>query len=216
MELLNFIFRLGVVFAIFGFLFGLFEIGLMILQTGRVRSIWESYTVKLVKYLFLVSVTFMFCMNLDEGKISPYHFTIASCTLLIYFVGKLQSKQEQQALFAQFGKNIPLGKMGNFSLKAEIAVISISIALFVLFLMFPFLASNKFSLWFHDSILNIEDTPVFGFIFKIIGFFFVVNMIMKVLNGITLIMSGRAFVKVRSGIHSSKDDDKFDDFEEMN
>lgn len=218
MELLNFIFRLGVIFAIFGFLFGIFELGLTILQGGRKKNLYETYFIRLIKYMVLVSVTFLFCVNLDEGKISNYHVVVSSLVLLVYFIGKLQSKQQQQIVFSQFnqfGKNMNLPSMGNFSLKGEIIVISIAIALFFSMLFFPQVASNRLSLWFHESIINIEDTPVFGFIFKIIGFFFVVNMIMKMLNGIAFLTSGRAFMKVHSSIRNGEDEDKFDDYEEM-
>lgn len=217
MELLNFIFRLGVIFAIFGFLFGLFELALTILQGGRRKSLFESYFIKLVKYLFLVTVTYLFCINIDKGTISSYHLIVSTLVLLTYFVGKLQSKQEQQMMFNQFGKNMNIGQMTNFDIKAEIIVILISLTLFFTLLAFPQVAQNKVSLWFHDSIINIEDTPVFGFIFKIIGFFFVVNMLMKFLNGLAMLTTGRAFMKVRSGMGANKkDDDHFDDFEEVN
>jgi hypothetical protein len=216
MELLNFIFRLGVVFAIFGFLFGLFEIGLSFLTMGKRKNLWEEYTIKLIKYLFLVDVTFLFCMDLSGEKISQYNLVVTTLVLLTYFIGKLQSKQQQQALFNMMGNGMMM-PFSNFNLKAEIGVISAAIGLFVLFIFFPSFASNPGSHWFHESILNIEDTPVFGFIFKVIGFFFLLSMIFKMVNAFAFLISGRAFVQMSSsfGQFKGKKEDEFDDFEEM-
>lgn len=217
MELLNFIFRLGVVFAIFGFLFGLFEIGLTLLNAGRRKTMMEEYVIKLIKYLFLVDVTFLFCMDLSGEEISQYNLVVTTLVLLTYFIGKLQNKQQQQAMFNMMGNSM-IQPFSNFNLKAEIGVISVAIALFIIFVFMPELASNPASLWFHESILNIEDTPVFGFIFKVIGFFFLLSMIFKMINAFTYLISGRAFIQARSGIGKMTDkkkDDDFDDFEEI-
>lgn len=217
MELLNFIFRLGVVFAIFGFLFGLFEIGLNLLNAGRRKTMMEEYVIKLIKYLFLVDVTFLFCMDISGEEISQYNLIVTTLVLLTYFVGKLQNKQQQQAMFNMMGNSM-MQPFSNFNLKAEIGVISVAIGLFILFVFMPELASNPASIWFHESILNIEDTPVFGFIFKVIGFFFLISMIFKMINAFTYLISGKAFIQARSGLGKMTDkkkDDDFDDFEEI-
>jgi hypothetical protein len=136
--------------------------------------------------------------------------------LLAYFVGKLQSKQQQQAMFKMVGNSMMM-PFSNFNLKAEITVISAGILLFILFVFFPEFASNPASVWFHESIINIEDTPVFGFIFKVIGFFFLLSMIFKMINAIMYLASGRAFVEMHAGFGKmrNKKDDEYDDFEEL-
>jgi hypothetical protein len=217
MDLLNFIFRLGVVFAIFGFLFGLFEIGLAILTAGRKKTLIESYAIKLIKYVFLVDVTFLFCLDLSGETISLYNLVITVSVLLIYFIGKLQNKQQQQAMFQMMGNGI-MNMRNNFNIRAEIGVILTSIAVFILFVLQPQLAANPASIWFHESILNIEDTPVFGFIFKVIGFFFLLSILFKMVNAFAYLLSGRAFVEINShtSFKKKKKDDEFDDFEELN
>jgi len=217
MDLLNFIFRLGVVFAIFGFLFGLFEIGLAILTAGRKKTLIESYAIKLIKYVFLVDVTFLFCLDLSGETISLYNLVVTVLVLLIYFIGKLQNKQQQQAMFQMMGNGI-MNMRNNFNIRAEIGVILTSIAVFILFVLQPQLAANPASIWFHESILNIEDTPVFGFIFKVIGFFFLLSILFKMVNAFAYLLSGRAFVEINShtSFKKKKKDDEFDDFEELN
>lgn len=220
MDLLNFIFRLGVVFAIFGFLFGLFEFGLTLLRGIRPKTIAEEYAIKGIKYLFLVDVTFLFCLDLSGEQISLYNLIMSIFVLLTYFIGKFQNRQQQLVMFQMMGNQMG-NKQSTFNLKAEIAVIGLAVGLFVLFIFLPKYASNPASLWFHESIMDIEDTPVFGFIFKVIGFFFLVSMIFKMINAFGLLLTGQPFMQMRSGFkqgrqQKEKKDDEFDDYEELN
>lgn len=103
-----------------------------------------------------------------------------------------------------------------FHLKTEIAVIAIALSAFVLFWFYPAYASNPISIWFHESIINIEDTPVFGFIFKVVGFFFLLNLIFKMLGAITFILNGGRFGgRTNSNNRNNQDDDHFDDYTEI-
>jgi len=154
MELLNFIFRLGVLFAIYGFLWGIFEIGLTLLRSGRPKTVFEEYFIKSVKYLFLVDVTFLFCTSTESNFVSEYHLLLASLVLLTYFVGKLQRQQNQLAMFQMM--SAMNSKNSRFNLKAEIIVIIASILLFGTLTIYPAYASNPISLWFRTSITDIE------------------------------------------------------------
>lgn len=218
MELLNFIFRLGVLFAIYGFIWGIFEIGISFLSAGRKRTVSEEYVIKAVKYIFLVDVTFLFCLDLEKENISVYNLTMAGLILLTYFIGKLQNKQNQLAMFQMMGNGGVPKIVNNFNIKAEIGVITLAIATFVVFIFLPEFAKNPISIWFHESILNIEDTPIFGFIFKVIGFFFLISMIVKMLNAFMYLLSGKPLVQATSTFQKfdkKKKDDDFDDFEEL-
>lgn len=217
MELMNQIFRLGVVFAIFGFIWGIFELGLKLLSGGRTRTISEVYFIKAIKYLFLVDVTFLFCLDDAQNLISTFNIVIAGLVLLTYFVGKLQNQQNKMAMFQMMGAGMT-PKQTTFNLRVEIGVIVLAIGVFSLFIFFPDVAKNPISIWFHESIINIEDTPIIGFIFKVIGFFFLVSMIFKMLNGFNYLISGKPFVQASSSFQSftkNKKDDEFDDYEEM-
>jgi len=217
MELMYQIFRLGVVFAIFGFIWGIFELGLNLLSGGRTRTMSEVYFIKAIKYLFLVDVTFLFCLDDAQNLISTFNIVIAGLVLLTYFVGKLQNQQNKMAMFQMMGAGMT-PKQTTFNLRVEIGVIVLAIGVFSLFIFFPEVAKNPISIWFHESIINIEDTPIIGFIFKVIGFFFLVSMISKMLNGFNYLISGKPFVQASSSFQSftkNKKDDEFDDYEEM-
>lgn len=213
MELLNFIFRLGVVFAIFGFIWGLINLGIRLLTIGRQRQVTEIYILKGVQYLLLVDVTFLICYNNEiTGLDYTSQLVFGSIILSMYFIGKLQSGQNRQMMFKIYTNGMMQSDFG-FNLKAEIAVITLAIATFILFWFKPEFAVNPISSWFHDSILNIEDTPIFGFIFKVIGFFFLLSILLKVVNSVMMLISGRAFD--RSNDNKENDDNHFDDFEEI-
>jgi hypothetical protein len=216
MDLLNLIFRLGVLFAIYGFLWFFIELGLTFLRAGRQKTIGENYLIKSVKYLFLVNVTFLFCLDLNKNDVSFYNVMPSAIVLVTYFIGKLQQQQQQVQLFGQLNAQIP--QTNDFNLKTEIILIVVSIALFIGFLFFPQYASNNIANWFKSSILDIESTVIIGFIFKIIGFFFLLGMIMKMINAINYIISGKPVVDIKTNFNSksNKDEDKFDDFEEIN
>lgn len=210
MELLDFIFRLGVVFAIYGFLWGLIEFAFVLLTTGRKRSIGEIYLIKALKYFFLVDVTFLFCLERSDAEmIVTNQLVIAGLILLTYFIGKFQNKQQSRVIFQMMNNGVSRQTIG-FHPVAEVVVIILSIVVFSFFAFYPEYARNPLSIWFHESIINIEDTPVFGFIFKVIGFFFLLNLMMKMSQGLTYLLSGQAFRRNRK-----KDDDGFDDFTEI-
>jgi len=80
---------------------------------------------------------------------------------------------------------------------------------------FPEYAENKLSLWFHDSIIDIESTPIFGFIFKVIGFIFIVTLFSKLLTSLNMMFSRKKNNDINNDIENKEDVDKFDDFEEI-
>lgn len=217
MDIMNQIFRLGVVFAIFGFIWGIFEMGLALLSAGRIKTRTEEYLVKAVKYVFLVDVTFLFGLDAEQNLVSTFNIVISGLVLLTYFVGKLQNQQNKMAMFQMMGAGLPK-RQSNFDSRTETFVIALSLAVFTLFIFFPMYAKNPISSWFYESILSIEDTPIIGFIFKVIGFFFLISMLFKMINGFTYILSGKPFVQANSSFQAfsnTKKEDDFDDFEEI-
>lgn len=208
-------FRLGVLFAIYGFIWGIVEIAAALLSAGRKRSLGEVYTLKALKYFFLVDVTFLFCLeNTDTNLIVMNQLIMAGLLLLTYFIGKLQNYQTKQQIFRMMTINNGMKMNHNaFDIRAEIILILLSSVVFVGFWFFPSYAANPVSIWFHESILNIEDTPIFGFIFQIVGFFFILSLIFKMSSAFGYILSGQAVRDLRKGPVKQKDG--FDDFTEV-
>lgn len=215
MNLLDFVFRLGVVFAIYGFLWGIINIGIYLLGQGRQRSLTEIYIQKAIKYVLLVAVTFLFCIKGDGAKFEMMNQIIfAGLILVTYFMGKLQKNQNLTMPFVFAGEKLNL-RQNTFNMKSEIVVIVLSVVVFIGLLFFPDYAQNPVSNWFYESIINIENTPVFGFIFKVIGFFFLLSLLFKMMNAFVFLMSGGKVDPNRPMQRENKKDDHFDDYEEI-
>jgi hypothetical protein len=215
MDLINLIFRLGVLFAIYGFLWFFIDLILKMLVGGRTRTIVEVYLIKSIKYLFLVNVTFLFCLDINQQDVTLQNLLPSAIILLMYFIGKFQQKQKQMRLMGSFG-NDSLNE--GFNIRAEMVLIAVSILLFISFLYFPQYASNGVANWFRESIIDLETTVLIGFIFKVIGFFFLIGMIFKMVNALIYILSGQPFIDIQTSINSGKEkrkSDDFDDFEEV-
>jgi len=190
MELLNFIFRLGVLFAIYGFLWAIFEFILAMITSGRSRSLIEVYIIRGIKYLFLVNVTFIFCYENSPTQLLAIYKTIfAGLILLTYFTGKLQ-KNQLKSVFLNISKGNLMNKSIYFDVRFEKIIISIALIAFTLLWFFPDYAVNPISTWFKESIINIEETPIFGFVFKVIGFFFLMNLIGKMISAVNSLING--------------------------
>jgi hypothetical protein len=188
----------------------------MLLRGRNTQNIGEAYLVKAIKYFFLVDVTFLFTM--DSNEINVNQLIITCLVLVAYFVGKLQNQQKKMMMF-QMVSNGMRQDLNKFNLKAEIGVIVFAVLFFVGFIFFPEYAKNPLSIWFHQNILDIEKAAILGFIFKVIGFFFLVNIIMKMINAFTLLLSGAPIVQSSASTtfqnENPKKEDEFDDYEEL-
>jgi hypothetical protein len=215
LDLINLIFRLGVLFAIYGFLWFFIELALKLLIGGRKRTLGEIYLIKTVKYLFLVNVTFLFCLEqYFDLQVNYMNVTPSFIVLMVYFLGKLQQNEQRIQLMSSFTQGM---QEAPFNRRWEIAIIVLSALTFIGFIYYPQYSENGISTWFQRSIIDIEHTMIIGFIFKIIGFFFLMGMFVKMLNALNYIISGKPMVNVRTGFSTKKrsNDDSFDDFEEI-
>lgn len=206
MEILGLTFQLGVFFAIYGFIWFFIDLGIKFITSGAVKSELSNYLVKGVKYLFLVNVIFLFSVSDTEAKIELRALVPVMLILFLYFVGKFQKNQN---------KNIFLSRMGiqsnavQFNSRYEMVLITLSLLVFILFILEPSIAQNNIAKWFKITIIDIETTAIIGFIFKIIGFFFLLDILTKTMNAFQFIIA-RIVSKA-----PSKNKDKFDDFEEV-
>jgi len=191
--------------------------GLKLLIGGRKRTLGEIYLIKTVKYLFLVNVTFLFCLEqLDEPDFQVNYESLVPSfiILMVYFLGKLQQKEQRIQMMTNFTQGL---QEAPFNRQWELALILLSGIAFAGLVFYPQFSENGISRWFQESILDIENTVLIGFVFKVIGFFFLIGMFFKMLNALNYIISGRPLVNVKTGFSSKKNssDDSFDDFEEI-
>ena len=126
--------------------------------------------------------------------------------LFLYFIGKFQKNQNTNALFSRMG--VETSKK-QFNARYEIILIFLSFLMFGFLVLDPNIANNAVAIWFKDSIIDIESTTIIGFIFKVIGFFFLLNILAKTINSFQYIISKLSSTTSNGG------QDRFDDYEEV-
>jgi|SaaInlStandDraft_1057018.scaffolds.fasta_scaffold08869_4 hypothetical protein len=206
MEILGLTFQLGVFFAIYGFIWFFIDLGIKIITSDSVKSELSNYIIKGVKYLFLVNVIFLFSVSENNSTIDSKSLIPIIVILFLYFVGKFQKNQNKNVFLSRMGVQ---AQASQFNARYEIVLISLSLMVFIFFVFEPSFAQNNIALWFKVTIIDIETTAIIGFIFKIVGFFFLVDILTKTMNAFQFITA-----KIVSS-KPSKNQDQFDDFEEV-
>jgi len=223
MKLFTLIFSLGVLFAAFNFIWFFIEFFLNSVRGLRPATVFETYLVKAIKYFFLANVTFGFCI--DTSSIHPSYILdwqrlmAGGVILLTYLLGKFQKQQERLQFFGGF--NMP--KVNQvYSFPLEISLLVLVTLEYIGFYFFPHLSENYLAKWFAGSIKSLENAFLLGFIFKIIGFFFLIGMFIKLLNAINVVLSGKPFFVSMSSFTQSQgqqpkenSDEQFTDYEEV-
>lgn len=205
MDIIELTFQLGVFFAIYGFIWFFVDLGFKMLSPGNSRSTRETYFMKAIQYVFLVNVIFLFSIDMNSGHVSLLNLYPIIAILALYFIGKFQKNQNNMLMFSRMGLKM---SSSQFNPKYEAIVIVIALLTFVLLMFRPDIANNSVALWFKDSILDIESTAIIGFVFKVIGFFFLMGILLKTVNAFQYI--SRILFERRN----SKDSG-FDDYEEV-
>lgn len=205
MEILELTFQLGVFFAIYSFIWFFVDLGFMLLNGGKPRSLVETYFFKGIQYVFLVNVIFLFSIDMNSGSIALANLFPIIFILALYFIGKFQKSQNNVLMLSRMGIATSTSK---FNSKYEIIIIILSLLVFIGFIFRPDIANNVVAFWFKESILDIESTAIIGFIFKVIGFFFLMSILFKTVNSFQYISESLINKNQR------KDSD-FDDYEEI-
>ena len=205
MEILELTFQLGVFFAIYGFIWFFVDLGFMLLNGGKPRNLVETYFFKGIQYVFLVNVIFLFSIDMNSGSIALANLFPIIFILALYFIGKFQKSQNNVLMLSRMGIATSTSK---FNSKYEIIIIILSLLVFIGFIFRPDIANNVVAFWFKESILDIESTAIIGFIFKVIGFFFLMSILFKTVNSFQYISESLMNKNRR------KDSD-FDDYEEI-
>jgi hypothetical protein len=215
MQILEFIFHFGVIIAVFTFLW--WFLGLLLslifapfgLTPGKIY-----YAQKTLKYFFLVTVAFRFALDDRfglQGSQEIKGYIISALILLAYLIGKTEAKNNRVKFYANFG-NMRQMPVTPFDRNKELLLIGFAIAVYAYFVFFPDGSHNVITNWLVDSIVSISDTPVFGWIFKIIGFFFLIMVIMRFVNGFFALLG---LSSRQNNTPSQRNNDDFDDYEEV-
>ena len=220
MEVIHLIFKIGVLLAIYGFIWFFINLLISLATGGRKKTVGEVYFSKGVKSIFLVNVLFLYGLDDGQNEIDLFNMIVSGLVLLLYFIGQMQKNEQQAEMMEKYSNLLRgIGANSRFNKKAEIIVLSLSILFYASLFFLPDFAKNPIALWFYETVTGIEKTPLIGFIFKVIGFFFLLSILIKIFNGINYLLSGKTLLNVKTGYYAGrkkdKDDDSFDDFEEV-
>lgn len=193
MEILKFIFLLGINFSIFGFIWGVIMLGVRLFQSAGPRNQSLDYVLRIVKYFLLVSVTANFISNMEPSQVGINSKTtliiVGAIVLALYLLGKLQNR----AVLQQLGQNPLFARFANtIDPKVERFLLLGSVTYFVFCLLYPQMVDNGLVNWFSDSIVNIYDTPIIGWVFSVIAFFFLINTLMRAANVVSRLLNGQS------------------------
>jgi hypothetical protein len=215
MEFISLVFRLGVVLAIFSFIWGLLQFGFTLLRGGTPLPYPVALVLKGIQYFLIADITVLFCANKGNGDALPLDLVLSGLILLMYFIGKVQN-MKNRFMIVQFQArqlNRPIQKP---DMRWEFSVVGLSMALFVVLSLYPQFAINDAANWFYRNITEIEKAPIFGFIFKIVGFFFTLSILFRMITAFSVLLSGKPFDRNDNDRNGGNDDTyRFDDYEEV-
>lgn len=198
MAILHFIFLLGVNFVIFGFIWGIIKLIISTLTGGAKKSDQTEYILRITKYILLVAVTanFVHLYETDQGLMDSLiaRIVVGSLILGLYLLGKLQNK-DRFTQFSAMGGNLLKGLSTSFEPKVERILILGSIAFFVVCLLIPSLVDNVLINWFTSAIKGLYNAFFIGFIFKVVAFFSIINIIMRGSNILGKLVSGKSLTE---------------------
>jgi hypothetical protein len=236
MEILQFIFLLGINIVIFEFIWGLLNIfASVILGSIKVKYPQIDYILRIIKYFLLVAVTARFVYLTSESEVLIHSektkIIISSIVLGLYLIGKLQ-KREMFAQFSMINNQTLKGFVTYFDPKIERILVIGAMLLFVGFLIYPQIVNRSVVNWFTNSIIDLSSAFFFGFIFKVIAFFFIISIFNRGANIIGLLIQGKSiqqekpknpFSNFNGRFNSNQsepkppltDDDEFTDYEEI-
>ena len=219
MQIIELVFKIGVLLAIYGFIWFFINLLISLLTGGRKKTISEVYFTKGVKSVFLVNVLFLYGLDSGQNGIDWFNMVISGLILLLYFIGQMQKDQKQAAMMDRFSGMLSVVSKTRFNRKAEIIVVSVAFVVYASLFFFPEFAKNPIALWFYEQVTGLEKTPIIGFVFKLIGFFFLLGILLKITNGIMFLISGKPFMNVsgsfKAGNSRKENDDEFDNYEEI-
>ena len=183
MILLTLLFKLGVRFAIFNFIWFFLELLHKMLTGVRPPSLAEHYLLKGIKYILLVNITFAYCLDMDPHApayvLNWQKLVPGGLILMLYLLGKFQKQQEQLQFLGAF--QMPI-QQRPYSKNLETLLLILAALAFTGLYFSPALSENMVSHWFESNIRSLEKAFFLGFIFQILGFIFVLSVFFRLLK----------------------------------
>lgn len=184
MELLNYIFFLGIIYIVFSiiwFFIALLPKYVLVNKENNTQNTILNYTIKAAQFYFLASLTAIKALDFINENIEsnqgPLYIIIGGIVLYLYLAGKI----ERSKMMSQLRSNLGNSNSSNVS-KYEPHLIGLTLILYAISFNYLPLIQNPINQWFLESINDFYDTIIIGWIIGIIGFFFLISMVFKGIN----------------------------------
>lgn len=133
-------------------------------------------------YYFLASLTAVNVLNpfteSEKAPVSYAYMVLGGVVLYFYLMSKLQKSKR---MISSLGNNMNAPEKEK-NMKLEWALIIATLLLYVSSLVYPQIVTHKVNQWFYINIADIYDTVLLKFIFGIIGFFFLIQILFQGFN----------------------------------
>jgi len=211
MDYFRYIFYLGILYVVFSIIwFFIARIPKWLLSANREEKAWEGYLFKIAQFYFVSSLTLLKAIEMVNTKVeladsAVSFYLLGGLILYLYLYGKYE--RTKQFAFVRAGFSMMRGgKMPNLSTgeqnKYVPHLIGLTIAFYLISIMYPELIFNNINLWFLGSINDFYETIIIGFILSVIGFFFMISMVIKgvsatgeLMNQLIALITGKPYQK---------------------
>ena len=216
MELLKYIYFLGVVYIVFSIIWFLLATIPKLILTRSISSNIENYILRSVQYYLLCSLTVLTTTAsfLENNHISinngPWFVIIGGIVLFLYLAGKMERNKMMFKFKTFFNKS---GSSGRLSYEPHL--IGLTIILYALSIKYTFLIDNPINYWFITKIIDFYDTFIIKFIVGFAGIIFLITMIFKGVNVAKNILTNLFSILSGKPIQQNKSADIFDKFKDI-
>ena len=212
LEILKFIFYLGIIYAIFGLLWSIINF-LFKSMRGNPSKV-ETVLLQGLGYYFLASLTVTYLLNpfnISNHDAGSYAFRVlGGIVLYFYLLSKLNKKKNSVALFG----NQSASSMTKLDKRIEVILIVVTLLFYLITLLYPAIGNHTVNNWFYTKIQLIYDTILLNFIFGIIGIVFLIRILFQGMASSGFAINLITGKKTDSwSTKNSQDSNHYDDYE---
>lgn len=176
MEVLEFIFRLGIIFIVFSLIWGFFLMLYRLAVGFKPAPPVLDFGIKLIHLYVLCSISAMQTTAfLRPGMPSVAIVIFGILTLFFYLTGRL----ERNRMSIKVNNRVFSTNAKEPDMRVEMLLIFIGLFYYSLCITKPEIVINNLNLWFFATVNDLYNTPILKWIFGFIGIFFLINMIFR-------------------------------------
>lgn len=215
MEVLEFIFRLGIIFIVFSLVWGFFLLLFRLAVGLRPLHPIEDYAIKLIHLYILCSISAMQTLAYLTPTMPAVTIVVFGLlTLYFYLTGRL----ERNRMTIKMNNQVFTAKKDAPDMRVEMLFIFIGLFYYSMAITNENIVNNNLNVWFFKTVMDLYDTPLLKWIFGFIGIIFLINMIMRSFiftnNLINTLMGNKPNRNNDDDNHfNSNNDDDYTDYE---